>query len=151
MRPANKVLSLCDFWRIINRLNHNIHQFTIHFFRACNPGQIEFKDFTIQYSRSWHNVTSEPLSRRALLYVSITLPPLLPQTLTGMIPRHTCVSPAPVAFPAPLSLKNLTPTSLGCNCCLGFTSLDPKFWFRYLVSLSFDPLLGTCSHRVSVH
>ena len=99
---------LFTFWEpvIPVRVNSNLS--------ASNPSS-----FT---NSSWHNVTSEPLSRGA--YVSITLQPPVPWTLTGMIPRHTCVSPAPVAATAtplplltPVFLRDLTGTSLGCNCC----------------------------------
>ena len=88
------------------------------------------------------------VEKSIIYYVSITLPPPLLRALTGMIPRHTRVSPAPVAatatplsLSAQVSLRDLIRTSLDCNYCWGFTSLDPAFWFRCLVSLAFDSLL----------
>ena len=88
------------------------------------------------------------VEKSIIYYVSITLPPPLLRALTGMIPRHTRVSPAPVAatatplsLSAQVSLRDLIRTSLDCSYCWGFTSLDPAFLFRCLVSLAFDSLL----------
>ena len=74
------------------------------------------------------------VEKSIIYYASITLPPPLLRALTGMIPRHTRLSPAPVAstattlsLSAQVSPRDLIRTSRDCNYCWGFTSLDPAF------------------------
>ena len=87
------------------------------------------------------------VEKSIIYYVSITLPPPLLRALTGMIPRHTRVSPTPVTatatplpIPAPYEIQqelHLVVTAFGGS----YLSIQHSSWFPFRVSLAFDSLL----------
>ena len=122
------------FYRIINRFHHNIHQFTIHLFRAVSfrPEWIQTFDHLIQVpSLAFHgtkllqshcqkgicfNHFTTSFTSNLDWYDSKTHPRFSNSSNSH---SYSITNTGPVRDP--------TGTSFGCNCFWGFTSLDPAF------------------------